>query len=369
MFAMTHRSWGRRVRALGALTAALVLIVGCGGSAPAASSPSQSAPAPAPSASGAAASPTNAGLDPAALEAAAKKEGTLTLYSSITPDTQTKLIQAFNQQYKDVKVNNLRLSTSQLAQRYATEAQNGQVAADVVTASDPLFFADANSKGWITSIADLPAASSYPSKFFRGSYATIYISPYVFGYNTDLVKPADVPQKMTDLLDPKWKGKLLLITPIGDTTMVAWWYLVSQQQGTDYLKQFSKQEFRLVASGVPGIQQVAAGAAAALVTTPVVNIVDQKNAGAHVEYVSLPPNSGQEGVMAVSKAAPHPNAARLFANFLMRPEGQKILAETAASPLPNVQGPYRLPSDFIPLDLSGAASRSKDVLGALGINQ
>jgi iron(III) transport system substrate-binding protein len=189
----------------------------------------------------------------------------------------------------------------------------------------------------------------------------------VLGYNTDLVSEANVPKTLDDLLDPMWKGQILMIDPAGSPSQVAWLNMVSETEGIDYLKQLAANDLLYTPSGVPGIQQVGAGAAAMLLATPASNVYDQQQAGAPVDFTNLPPITGQVGSMGISVKAPHPNAARLFANFLLTKPAQEIMARTGTPVIAGVDGPFPLSEDFQPLDVPAGAAHRDELLKALGV--
>jgi iron(III) transport system substrate-binding protein len=300
--------------------------------------------------------------------AAAEQEGTLTFYGSITPAQHEQIIAAFNEIYPNIKVEFLRLSTGELGQRYAAEAEIGQVVADVISLSDPVWFRDAAAKGWLTSAADLPSRAEIPDQFSEDMFTTFYVTPYVLGYNTTLVAPTDVPDDLDDLLDPKWKGLVLMIDPAVSSSQVAWMQMVVEDKGIQYLEQL-KDNLEFTPSGVPGIQQVGAGAAAFLLATPASNVLDQQNEGAPVQFVYIPPITGQVGSMGVSADAPHPNAAKVFANFLLTEPAQAVLAQSGTPVLAGVDGPFPLDERFTPVDVEDGVANRAALLAAVGVEE
>ena len=156
-----------------------------------------------------------------------------------------------------VAVSTLRLTGGPLAQRYGAEADAGNVVADVIVNGDPIVLNDWISKGYITSIDSLPSLGTWPKEYWNGSFGVASIGPCTLTWNTSLVP--DGLKNWQDIVDPKWKGQILINDPRASNTNVAIWLLLRETYGDDFLRSFAAQEPRAVDSTVPGNQQVAAG--------------------------------------------------------------------------------------------------------------
>jgi len=372
-------------------------LAACGGGAPAAapsSAPSGAASKPAtsaPPASAAAASaakpassaPASAAAKPGSAAASgapsadlqklidgAKKEGTITYYSSIDPAQQQEVIKAFNDTYgNDIKVDVTRLVSGLMVQRYAAEASAGKVVADVLTAADGQFMVDAAQKGWLAKIDDLPALSSWPKQYWTGYAAKLSVAPLNISWNTNLVKDADAPKTWEALTDPKWKGQFLAVDPRNAPILMAWLYLMDQTYGDDYLRKLSTQNIRLVESTVPGTQQMAAGSGAILAPGVHGSINALQKQGAPVSDATPDLTIGNENWAAVSTQAPHPNGARLLLNFLMSPKGQELVnKDVSASVLPNIPNTVTLPKQYKDADYAAATANQAKLLDLYGVH-
>ena len=161
----------------------------------------------------------------AALVERAKKEGTVTLYTSMQLVDSGPLTQAFEKKY-GIKVNLWRASGEKVAQRAITEARGNRFEADVLE-TDGAQMEILHREGQLTplqapSIKDIPA-SIVPA---HRHYVPTRLTLYVLAYNTKLVPAADVPKTYEDLLDPKWAGRLAV-----ETADVAWFAAVAKAMG------------------------------------------------------------------------------------------------------------------------------------------
>ena len=152
-----------------------------------------------------------------ALVKAARAEGSLTIYVVFTEDVVQPFTRLFAEKY-GVRADYVRLSSGPLTQRHAAELEAGNPAADIVFFNNAEnFLQDGVKKGWLNPIADLGlpelASGRFPARFVRSGGAIIQISPWHILYNTDRLKGADIPKNWEDILDPKYKGQILIAEP------------------------------------------------------------------------------------------------------------------------------------------------------------
>jgi iron(III) transport system substrate-binding protein len=101
-----------------------------------------------------------------------------------------------------------------LAARFSAEAQGGQVSADTLQMSDLTFMLRAMQAGWLAKLdsATTPAVSGWPVQFHKDN--TIFVQALALEsilYNTQLASGSDAPTQWEDLLNPKWKGKIMMV--------------------------------------------------------------------------------------------------------------------------------------------------------------
>lgn len=265
-----------------------------------------------------------------ALARSAKAEGKVTWYMSNGDRIAHRVAQAFEAKH-GINVSLVVLETPKMLQRYAAEAQGGRIVADLLTGT--VNTADVENlikNGWAEPISKsaIPVLQTdYPAKFNEGPTRLVSAAPWQLGYNTQAVKKSDLPKDWKDLLDPKWKGKIIMPDPASSVSYLSFWYVLMQKYGEDFLKGIRAQNVRLSGSGVPAAQSLAAGEGALLLPTVAGVVQPLKAVGAPIDLFSpTGPTTGifSQVVMTRADKAQHPNAARLFANFLLSKEGNMV---------------------------------------------
>jgi iron(III) transport system substrate-binding protein len=307
--------------------------------------------------------------DADAIADAAADEGSLTWYTSIPEAVSTEAAQAFEAEY-GIPVELIVLTSGLLATRYSTEMDAGNSPADVVTLADPVFFGDAVSKEWVETIddSDVPALAEWPEDGFReDSYALVNIQPIGVTIDTNKIDAEDF-ESWEFLLDPSLKGQIQLVSPANVPIWVSHMQMLREEYGDEFLTQLAAQEPKYVDSAIPGAQQVAAGAGSVVYPSLLSVSNPLKAQGASLETVFPEPTSGVEQYAAVSTRSPHPNAARLFMDYLLSEDAQKIINKnTGASPLGDLEGTVPLPEDYVTPDIAGALEHKAEILSLLGI--
>jgi iron(III) transport system substrate-binding protein len=305
---------------------------------------------------------------PADMVEAAKREGKLTYYSSTNPVLSKQLVDKFNAAYPGITVDIVRLATGPLSQRYAAEMQAGTVIADILQMGDPIVLEDGFAKGWFADISGLPAVAAWPAAFKTAYSATVSIFPDTITYNTSKVKPGDVPKSWEDVLDPKWKNRILMADLRNVPQLISWAALMQDTFGANYLSRLREQNPKIVSSTVPGSQMLAAGEGFLLLPNLRMVSASLIEKGAPLDDVTPTPATGWGASLGISAKAPSPNAARLFTSFILSREGQEVLSKgVAASPLPDVPGALPLAADFHLADIRVAMRRAPEVLKAMGL--
>lgn len=307
--------------------------------------------------------------DTKALYEAAKQEGTLTYYATAQAPITKRVTDRFSELYPGIKINVLRLATGQMAQRFASELQAGNVVADVIQMADPLAFEDAAKAGWLAKPGDLPAWSAFPKDYLTEHWALMGISPHTIVSNTDLVDAKDYPKDWKVMLEPRFKGQLILSDPRNNMEVADWAYTMFEAYGADFLTGLRAQQPRFVESILPGIQMLAAGEA--MILAPALHQATMLMMDKKAPVIDFSPamTSGQETMVGVVAKAPHPNAARLLANFLLTRDGQeRYCRDIAASPLPDIPGALTLSPQYQRGRYRQAAAKRAELAALLGLS-
>src|SRR6202158_4248771 len=268
-----------------------------------------------------------------ALVEAARKEAKVILYSSMDLPVGEKLGKAFEAQYPGIAVQIERSGSERLFQRVDQEFGSGIRAADVINSSDASHFISWKKNGWMAPFVTDDIAQHFLPEFRdpdgMSATARIYLSS--IAYNTNMVKPEDAPKSFADLLDPKWAGKMVKGHPAYSGTIMTATFETIRELGWDYFEKLSKQRVMQVQSSTDPPKKLSLGERAVMADGNEYGIVLLKEAGQPVEPVypteGTPTISGPTGIFA---AAPHPNAARLFQEWLPTRGTQAIFIDFTA---------------------------------------
>ena len=253
----------------------------------------------------------------------AKREGALNLYTSMQLVDSGPLTQAFEKRY-GIKVALWRASGEKIAQRVITEARAGRHDVDVVETDGAQMEILHREKQLAplegASLKDIPP-SLVP---MHRSYVPTRLTLYVLAYNTRLVAPNEIPNAYEDLLAPKWAGRLGI-----EAADVAWFAAVAksmgESRGVDFFRRLAANKPSMRGGHTLMVELVAAGEIAIAVNAHVQGVARLKDKGAPIDWKPLQPAFGQPSSVGIARRAPHPSAARLFADFILSREGQEII--------------------------------------------
>jgi iron(III) transport system substrate-binding protein len=260
----------------------------------------------------------------AVLEAGAKREGALLLY---TTGTQTQpLMDRFRQKYPYIKLEVLRADTSDISRRVIEEYAAGLYQADGFELGS-VGLVLPREQGLLQPFFS-PEALNYdpqsiePQKRWisvRESYAGI-------GYNTDLISPGQAPKTWEDLADPRFKNKLAIS---GSPSITAeWTAILVQEYGRDILQRIAAQNMRIYDITSRALANLTvSGEVSVLARASNAHFIDSQNHGAHVAWVAPGPVAAEDVDVAITIRAPHPYSMMLMIDFLLSREAQQIYGE------------------------------------------
>ena len=276
------------------------------------------------------------------LIAGAKKEGSLTLYSSAQVAVMTAVGKEFEKKY-GVKVNLWRGASEQIFQRVQAEALAGRFIVDVMETAGPTMEAG-NRARLLQDITTPVTAELMQEAYVPGRpWIVSRLSVFTIAYNTRLVRKADIPASYDGLLDPKWKGKLA-IEADDNNWLMAVTSVLGEERGPKLLRDIVARNGVSVRKGHSLMATLVVSGEVPVALTAYVDEVDTlKKSGAPIDYAFTAPTVAMPTGVGVFRRAPHPHAAVLFADFLLSEEGQRILA--AHSMVPTNLKVQRLPPD------------------------
>ena len=278
------------------------------------------------------AAPLRAAAPPAqaitpALIAAATKEGQITWYTSADLQLAEKVGKAFEQKFPGIRARVERAGGERIFSRVAQEYAAGLHIPDAVSTGDAAQFIAWKRSGLLAAYVPDDVAKHIPAEHRDrdGLYATVRSSLCVIAYNTQLVSSGEAPKNFADLLDPKWKGKIVKAHPSYSGTIMTSTYQMVRELGWGYLEKLAQQELLQIQSATDTPKKVVLGERPVMADGNESNVLLLKEAGQPIELIY--PSEGTPSIVqpsAVFAAAPHPNAARLFQSYLFSLEGQEL---------------------------------------------
>ena len=267
----------------------------------------------------------------AALYEAAKAEKEVVWYTTLILDTAVRpIISAFQKKYPGVTVKFSRADSAPTALKVLNEARAGKVQADVFDGTEtagPIIRAGLAAKYIPTEANKYPAELKDPNGFWN-AYILYFLTPAI---NTDLTPQKDWPKTAEDLLDPKWKGKISwgMSSSTGGISFIAGIMLsMGDEKGLAYLKRLAQQNIQNVdVTARAMVDRVGAGDYPLTLGIFNHHTVMSAQKGAPVTWLKLEPIVAPLALIGITKDAPHPNAARLFVEFITAEEGQKLFAD------------------------------------------
>lgn len=263
------------------------------------------------------------GADRAArLAEGARREGTLVLYTSLATSESVPLTQAFEKKY-GVKVELWRSLSEQIVRRALNEARARRHSVDVIETNAPEVEALARER--VTArfaspyIADIPAWGVPAHRMWIADRVDFF----VVAFNTGKVRRGELPATYEGFLDPKWKGRIGL-----EGTDQEWLAGLAKHWGEKRALKF----FRGLAAMRPDVRRghvllsemVSAGEVPVSLTNYASNADSMKRRDKPIDWKPVEPVVGRPQALGLAAFAPHPNAALLFADFVLSPEGQQL---------------------------------------------
>jgi len=265
----------------------------------------------------------------AALIEAAKKEGKVVWYTSMALPSSTALADLFMKKYKGIEVEVHRTGSQRVLQRVMQEVSAGIKNADVIHTSDAGHFVLLKEKGLL--MRYVPKGSeSFPdgfkdkAGFYYGMRATL--SP--IAYNPKIISEKEAPRTWKDLLDSKWRGKMVTAHPGYSGVIMTHVLALVNVYGWEYFRELAKNKLHLVQSANDPAGVVASGERPVGVNGTEYFYYKMMKQGNPIQIVY--PKEGIPLIVsptAIAKDAPHPNAAKLFTDFIFSKEAQQMLAD------------------------------------------
>jgi len=299
---------------------------------------------------------------------AAQKEGKVVISIPASSGLRKDLESAFKQRY-GIQVESVTARGSASVRRIADEAKAGVRYFDLHLGGSQSIITGLMPERILAPVADyflLPEVKD-PKHWWGGHlwtdnakkfiYTSLAYSTENFWYNGELMKPGEI-RSFDDLLDEKWQGKMGFLDPRTPGSGASLWSYMHELKGEAYLKRLVGQKLLLGRDQRVLAENVAKGNLTLVMGLTYYSFAPFVKAGLPVHPLPEPKEgvyiSGGSGHLVVLKNAPHPNATRVFVNWLLGKEGQDIFSKAMG------QGTRRLDVDTRALAEVGVTA-AKDI--------
>ena len=253
---------------------------------------------------------------------AAKREGSVVFYTTMDIQNSSALIDAFNKKYPFIKGDLVRLGGTAMVSRIMTEAQAGANRFDVAVGISPSF-TPMRERNLIAPYLSPEFANLYNDLYDpKGYWATVYLNTLVLGYNSKAIPRGELPKTYDDLLKPQYKQKFIIDIENHDVFVA-----LSQEWGQDkavnYFKALAKQVPIFLRGNTNRANFVSVGERP--MTFVYAQVIERmKQSGAPVDWIPLEPVAVELNIAMLSAKAAHPNAARLFLDYMISKRRPRI---------------------------------------------
>lgn len=278
----------------------------------------------------------------AVLEAGARREGALLLYTSMDLEESTPIMEAFMKKYPFIRGEIYRAGGEDVAQKIITEYRGRKYIADLFEGTGidvAKMIKDGYGQAYFT-----PRAGAYPrqAKDAKGFWVATRYNILVAAWNTNLVSDADSPRTYEDLLNARWRGRVGI-----EATDQVWlgtlFELWGEAKALEYFRALANQQPQIRSGHTLLANLIIAGEIPMSPTIYNHRSERLKSRRAPIDWRPLQPAVAVPHVIGLPKNAPHPNAAMLFIDFLLSRDGQAELVKLGripAHPLINADPPY-----------------------------
>jgi len=298
---------------------------------------------------------------------AGKKEGKVVIYGSLESDTTDAIKTAFTKK-TGIEAEYWRASATKVMDRALSEQRAGKPLFDIILTNDnpmQIMF-----KQGLFAKYESPTASDFPKDAIDPNLGPRYRNVIIgVVYNKSALSPADTPKTLEDLVNPKYRGKIVMPDPTQHTTTTQWvaslWKLMGKEKAEKYIRDLAAMKPILVESLLPAAERVATGETPIAITYVKYAYMYGKK-GAPLDYSRLGKFMGDGHYLGLNSKAPHMNAGKAFIDYFLDDDSMKKMAELGE--FVNRKGVYPpLPDadkiqfvEMVDLDTKGFAAKKKE---------
>ncbi len=276
----------------------------------------------------------------------ARREGELAWYTSLPEDGARALLDRFSTKYPFVTTHLIRESTFDIIRRVRSEIDDGRVQADVLHVLDVAVFVQLKKQGALLKY-ESPEARSIGAQYKdAGLWVALRCVDLCIAYDSARMSPQEAPKYWPDLLGEQWVGRVAQKDAQTAGSAYAQYYFLREEYGLSYWQRMARQSPRIYKTADESIEALRRGDVDLVSGVMGYSVWDARQRGSSVRGVW--PQDGVPmmiGPTAILREAPHPNAAKLFTDFVLSKEGQEALQSAVGpySPRPDVHPPQGLP--------------------------
>lgn len=263
------------------------------------------------------------------IDAAKKESGAIIAYGSMEQAQAEPIIEAF-QKKTGLKAEYWRSSATKAMERALTELRAGKALFDVMVNNSGA--THLMHKEGILAKYNSPTAKAYPKDVIDPDVGPSYRhAPIGIIYNKSIIKPADAPKSLDDLLTAKYRGKLVMPDPTQHTTTLQWvgslYKIMGKEKADKFIRDLGATKPFLVESFAPAAERVMSGETPIAISL-VRYVATAAEKGAPVDYTRLGRFLSTGQYVTLSHKAPHPNGGKALVDFFLGEEAMKILAKS-----------------------------------------
>lgn len=262
------------------------------------------------------------------LEAARKEGGKVVAYGSLENTAMDPIVQAFERK-TGMRVEYFRASATKAMERALAEHRAGKPAFDVMVNNSGAI-AIMKKEGLFSRYIS-PSANAFPKDEIDPEVGPAYRhTPIGIIYNKSVLRPADAPKSLEDLLNPKYRGKFVMPDPTQHTTTMQWlaslYKIMGNESAEKFIRDLGATKPILAESFAPSAERVSTGETPIAISL-VRYVVTFAETGAPVDYVRMSKMLSTGQYVGLNHKAPRPNAGKAFIDFFLSAESMKLLAK------------------------------------------
>ena len=272
---------------------------------------------------------------PEIIEGAKREGGEVVYYGGGDTVADQAISKGFTKKYPFLRAKKFRIQSQRLMTRFEAESKAGKHVADIVQTAD--WYIDMIRQKGLLMAYDSAERKFYSDQFKdpQGYYTAIWKYLHVMVYNTKLVSKQEIPRSYEDLLHSRWKNRLGFVDSTSGSGIV--WFVNQLEirgadQGLKFMKSLAAQNVRMHQSSALLSNLVAGGEIPLAIDLYGYQAENLKRKGAPIDWIAAEPTVVHAVLSGISKNAPHPNAAKLFQDYLVSEEGQRIILSFDKNP-------------------------------------